>query len=79
MPRRTKATWVPRRSVLAWLAVAVAAVVAAMWLSRHGWVLVEAGRGVRSYLDGWAIDVENGFGLLERAKIALAFGLPILA
>lgn len=30
------------------------------------------------YLDGWAIDVENGFGLVERAKIVLAFGLPVL-
>lgn len=30
------------------------------------------------FLDGWAIDVENGFGLVERAKIVLAFGLPVL-
>jgi uncharacterized membrane protein len=78
-PRRIKVTWVPRRSVLVWLAVAVAAVVAAVWLWRHGWVLVGVGRGVGSYLDGWAINVEHGFGLVERAKIAVAFGLPILA
>jgi hypothetical protein len=45
-PRRIKVTWVPRRSVLVWLAMAVAAVVAAVWLWRHGWVLVGVGRGV---------------------------------
>jgi hypothetical protein len=53
--------------------------VAAKWLQHHAWLLVDIGRGLRSYLDGWAIDVENGFGLVEWAKIALAFGLPILA
>jgi uncharacterized membrane protein len=78
-PRRTRVAWVPRRPVLVWLTVAVAAVVAGVWLWRHAWLLVEVGRGVRGYLDGWAIDVEHGFGLVERAKIALAFGLPILA
>jgi hypothetical protein len=62
--------------VLGWL---VAAVVAGVWLWRHAWLLVGFGRGERDYLDGWAIDVEHGFGLVERAKIALAFGLPILA
>jgi hypothetical protein len=59
--------------------VAVAAVVAGGWLWRHAWAPVGVGRGVRGYLDGWAIDVEHGFGLVERAKIALAFGLPFLA
>jgi hypothetical protein len=34
---------------------------------------------VGGYLDGWAVNVEHGFGLVERDKIALAFGLPILA
>jgi hypothetical protein len=43
------------------------------------WLLIGVGRGVRGYLDGWAIDAEHGFGLIERAKIALAFGLPLLA
>jgi hypothetical protein len=76
-PRRTKLTWVPCRSVVVWLTVAV--VVAGVWLWRHGWVLVGVGRGIRGYLDGWAIDVEHGFGLVERAKIAVAFGLPIFA
>jgi len=33
-------------------------------------------RAVHGYLDGWAIDVDHGFGLVERAKIVLAFGLP---
>jgi hypothetical protein len=42
-------------------------------------VLGGVGRGVRGYLDGWAIDVEHGFGQVERAKIALAFGLRIMA
>jgi hypothetical protein len=42
-------------------------------------VVVGVGRGVRGYLDGWAIDVEHGSGLVERAKIALAFGLLFLA
>jgi hypothetical protein len=78
-PRRAKVTWVPRRRALVWLAVVAAAVVAGVWLWRHAWVLVGVGRGFRGYLDGWAIDVEHGFGLVERAKIALAFGLPILA
>jgi hypothetical protein len=31
---------------------------------------------VHGYLDRWAIDVDHGFGLVERAKIVLAFGLP---
>jgi hypothetical protein len=53
--------------------------VAAKWLQHHPWLLVDIGRGVRGYLDGWAIDIDNGFGLIERAKIALAFGLPLLA
>ena len=57
------------------VAVAVAAVVVAVWLWRHAWVLVGIGRSVRGYLDGWAIGVEHGFGLVERAKIAVAFGL----
>ena len=34
---------------------------------------------MRGYLDGWAVDVEHGFGLGRAAKIALAVGLPILA
>jgi hypothetical protein len=49
------------------------------WLWRHAWLLVEVGRIGRAYLDGWAIHVEHGFGLVERAKIALAFDLPLLA
>jgi hypothetical protein len=61
--------------VLVWLAVA-AAVVAGVWVWLHAWLLVGVGRGVRSYLDGWAIDVEHGFGLVERAKIAVAFASP---
>jgi hypothetical protein len=65
--------------VLVWLAVAVAAVVVGIWLWPHAWLLVGVGRGVRGYLDGWAIDLEHGFGLVERAKIALAFGLLFLA
>jgi hypothetical protein len=51
------------------------AVVAAVAMA-HAWLLVEVGRSGRAYLDGWAIDVEHGFGLVERAKIALAFDLP---
>jgi hypothetical protein len=35
-----------------------------MWLWRHAWVLVGVGRGVGGYLDGWAVDVEHGFGLV---------------
>jgi len=76
-PRRAKVPWVPGRPVLVWLAVA--AVVTGVWLGRHAWLVVGVGRGVGGYLDGWAIDVEDGFGLVERAKIAVAFGLPILA
>jgi hypothetical protein len=53
--------------------------VAAAWLQRHPWLLIGVGRGVRGDLDGWAIDVEHGFGLIERAKIALAFSLPVVA
>jgi hypothetical protein len=49
------------------------------WLQDHAWLLIDVGRGVRGYLDGWAFDAVNGFGLVERAKITLAFGLPILA
>jgi hypothetical protein len=62
--RPRKVTWVPRRPVLVWLALALAAVVAGMWLWRHAWVLVGVGRGVGGYLDGWAVDVEHGFGLV---------------
>ena len=53
--------------------------VAAALLQRHLWLLIGVSRGARGYLDGWSIDVEHGFGLIERAKIALAFGLPLLA
>jgi hypothetical protein len=78
-PRRTKGAWAERRDALIWLAVLAVMAVAAAWLQRHPWLLIGVGRGVRGYLDGWAIDVEHGFGLIERAKIALAFGLPLLA
>jgi hypothetical protein len=44
------------------------------WLQDHAWLLIDVGRGVCGYLDA-----VNGFGLVERAKITLAFGLPILA
>jgi hypothetical protein len=77
--QRTRFPWALRRRTLVWLAVVAAAVVAGVWLWRHAWVLARVGRGMRRYLAGWAIDVEDGFGLVERAKIALAFGLPILA
>jgi hypothetical protein len=61
------------------LAVVAVAAVVVVWLWRHSWLLVEVGRGVRAYFDGWAIDVENEFGLVVRIKIVLAVGLPVLA
>jgi hypothetical protein len=61
------------------MAVMAVLAAAAKGLQHHAWLLVVIGRGVRGYLDGWAIDIDHGFGLIERAKIALAFGLPLLA
>lgn len=78
-PRQGKGVWAERRDALSWLAVLAVMAVAAAWLQRHPWLLIGVGRGVRGYLDAWAIDVEHGFGWIERAKIALAFGLPLLA
>jgi hypothetical protein len=78
-PRRMKLTRALRRPTLVWLAGVAVAAGAALWLWRHTRLLVGTGRSMSGYLDGWAIDVENGFGLVERAKIALAFGLPLLA
>jgi len=78
-PRRRKVTWAELRAILIRLAVVAVAAVVVVWLWRHSWLLVEVGRGVRAYFDGWAIDVENEFGLVVRIKIVLAVGLPVLA